>query len=345
MSLIENLAGKLQRHPKRIVFPEGSDPRILQAARRLVARKMAVPVLLGDRRHIKSMAHRLDIDLGGMRMLEPERSEELEPFAAAFVALRQDKGVTLEQAREAMRSTSYFATMMLAAGQADAIVSGATASASSALRPLFQIIPKQEGVQTASSLLVLDMEARNVGIDGVLFLADCGVIPEPTADQLADIAVTTATLAQHLTNAMPRVALLSFSTKGSSNHPALARIREATGKARATARRLGSNFEIEGEMQVDAALDPATAITKGVAGAVAGQANVLIFPDLDSGNIASKLVAILAGANAYGQIITGLSKPAAEISRGASAHDVFGAAAIAGCQAIDRALLYASPRA
>jgi phosphotransacetylase len=186
------------------------------------------------------------------------------------------------------------------------------------------------------------MEARSVGIDGVLFMADCGVIPEPAAHQLADIAVTTATLAHHLTNEVPRVAMLSFSTHGSAQHASLQRVREATELARTTARRVGVPMEIEGEIQVDAALDPATAIAKGVGGAVAGRANVLIFPDLASGNIGSKLVALLAGANAYGQIITGLSKPAAEISRGASAHDVFGAATIVGCQATDRRLLYGS---
>lgn len=340
MSLIETLVGRLQRHPKRFVFAEGSDPRILQAARQVVSRLMGVPVLLGSRPQIKAVAQRLDISLEGMRLVEPERSEDFDGFVDALVRLRQDKGLTPDAARAALRANSTFATMMLATGQVDALISGATASASSALRPLFQIIPRQTGVKTASSMLILDMEERNAGIDGVLFLADCGVLPEPTTEQLADIAVTTATLAHHLTNAVPRVAMLSFSTRGSSAHGSLERVRAATGLARERARQLEVPMEIEGEMQVDAALDPATAITKGIGGPVAGQANVLIFPDLNSGNIASKLVTILAGANAYGQIITGLSKPAAEISRGASAHDILGAAAIVGCQATDRRLLY-----
>lgn len=342
MSLIQNLVGKLQRHPKRFVFPEGADPRILQAARQITTRRMGVPVLLGDRAQIKSMARRLDIALDGMRLVEPERSDELEQFAADFEHLRQGK-VSREEARTLVCSHSYFATMMLANAHADAIVSGATATASSALRPLFQILPKQTGVKTASSLLVLDMEARNVGIDGVLFLADCGVLPEPNVEQLADIAVTTATLAHHLTNTLPRVAMLSFSTKSSTAHPSIARVREATALAREKARLLSVPMEIDGEMQVDAALDPATAIAKNISGPVAGQANVLVFPDLNSANIGSKLVQLLAGANGYGQIITGLSKPAAEISRGASAHDILGAAAIVGCQATDRRLLYGTP--
>ncbi len=340
MSLIDNLVGKLQRHPKRFVFAEGADPRILQAARQVVTRRMGVPILLGERGAIKSLARRLDISLDGMRMIEPERSEEFETLAAAYAGIRRAKGATLEDARTALHGNSTFATMMLATGQVDALISGATVSASSALRPLFQIIPKLEGVKTASSLLIVDMEARDVGISGVLFMADCGVLPEPTAEQLADIAVTTAHVAHHLTDALPRVALLSFSTNRSSSHPSLERIRIATALARERAASLGLALEIEGEMQVDAALDPATALTKAAGGTVAGRANVLIFPDLNSGNIGSKLVQILAGANGYGQIITGLSKPAAEISRGASAHDILGAVAIVGCQAIDHRLLY-----
>ncbi len=341
MALVDSLVAKLQRHPKRFVFAEGSDPRILQAARQVVYRRMGIPLLLGDRRHIKAMAQRLDVSLEGCRLIEPDRSEDLEGFAVELERLRAGKGLKREEARALMRDNAYFATMMLAQGQADALISGATATASSALRPLFQIIPRQPDVKTASSLLILDLEARDVGIDGVLFLADCGVLPEPSVEQLADIAVTTGMLAHHLTNTTPRVAMLSFSTKSSAaQHPSIERVRAATALARDKARARQTPMTIDGEMQVDAALDPATAITKSVGGEVAGKANVLIFPDLNSGNIASKLVQILAGANGYGQIITGLTKPAAEISRGASAHDILGAAAIVGCQATDRRLLF-----
>lgn len=343
MPFVDSLVAKLQRHPKRFVFAEGSDPRILQAARKVVYQRMGIPILLGDRRHIKAMAQRLDVSLEGMRLVEPERSEDFEHFADELERLRAPKGMSREEARTLMRDNAYFATMMLAQGQADALISGATAIAASALRPLFQIIPRQEGVKTASSLLILDLEARDVGIDGVLFLGDCGVLPEPSVEQLADIAVTTATLAHHLTNTVPRVAMLSFSTKSSASHPSLDRVRAATELAREKARARQTPMSIDGEMQVDAALDPATAITKSVGGDVAGRANVLIFPDLNSGNIGSKLVQILAGANGYGQIITGLRKPAAEISRGASAHDILGAAAIVGCQATDQRLLFGAP--
>ena len=343
MPLLPKLVERLQRHPKRVVFPEGADPRILQAARQWVTRRMGAPVLLGERARIKEAAAQLDVTLTGMRLIEPARSEDFDAFAAQFEALRRDKGLKPDEARAAMEDCNYFATMMLAAGQVDALVGGATVSASSALRPLFQIIPRLENVTTASSLMILDWDEQKVGFDGSLFLADCSVIPEPTAEQLADIAISTAMIAHHLTNDLPRVAMLSYASKSDSDHPAIVKIRTATELARANAARAALPLEIDGELQVDAALDPHVAATKKVTGGVAGRANVLIFPDLTSANIGFKLVQVLAGANTFGQIITGLSRPAAEISRGASAHDVFGAAAVVGCQAIDRRLLHGTP--
>ena len=340
MPIVPKLIEKLQRHPKRIVFPEGGDPRILQAARQWVTRRMGAPILLGDRTLIKAAAAKLDINLQGMRIIEPERSEDFETFVTHLEQIRRIKGLKLTEAREAAKNVNYFATLMLVTGQADALISGATSSASSALRPIFQIVPRLTHVETASSLMVLDFDEKKVGSDGSLFLADCAVIPDPTAEQLCDIAISTATIARHLTNEKPRVAMLSYASKSLSNQPSLVKVRQATELARAKAKAAGLEIEIDGELQVDAALDAAVAATKGVTSSVTGRANVLVFPDLNSGNIAFKLVHHLAGANAYGQILTGLSKPAAEISRGASAHDVFGAAAIVACQAIDPQLLY-----
>jgi phosphate acetyltransferase len=340
MPLLPKLIDRLQRHPKRVVFPEGSDPRILQAARQWVTRRMGAPILLGDRKTIKDAAARLTLELKGMRIIEPARSEELEGFATRFDQLRGAKGGGLDEARLAMRDPNYFATMMLASGQADALVGGATVSASSALRPLFQIIPRLQNVRHASSLMILDWDEKQVGSDGSLFLSDCGVIPDPTAEQLCDIALSTAMIASHLTNEIPRVAMLSYATHSKSAHPMLVKVRTATELARARAREASLPMEIEGEIQVDAALDGAVARMKGLDSKVAGRANVLIFPDLNSANIGYKLVQVLAGANSFGQIVTGLARPAAEISRGASAHDVFGAAAVVGCQAIDQRLLY-----
>ncbi len=341
MSLINRLSVRLQNHPKRVVFPEGSDPRIIQAARQFATRGLGVPILLGDRTRIKVNAVRLDIKLDGIKIIEPARSDELDDFVTRFQGLRRFRNLDKQEAADYVANNNYFATLMLATGHADAIVSGATNTASSALRPLFQIIPLQEGVETASSMLILEQEDSRMGIEGALFMSDCGVIPEPTSAQLADIAVTTAGLAWHLTNERPRVAMLAFSSKANKDkHPSIARMKAATSLAKDKARDHDMPVEIDGELQADAALDPFVAEQKEIGGSVAGQANVLVFPDLNSGNIASKMAQIVSGARSYGQIITGLSKPAAEISRGASAHDIFGASVIVAAQAVDKKYLY-----
>ncbi len=341
MSLIHRLSIRLQNHPKRVVFPEGGDPRILQAARQFATRRLGIPILLGDRTQIKENASLLNIRLDGIRVIEPSRSEELDGFCQKFQGLRRFRGMADREALEYVTNNNYFATLMLATGGADAVVSGATLAASSALRPLFQIIPLQDDVKTASSMLILELEESKLGMDGVLFLADCGVIPEPDETQLCDIAVTTASLAHHLTNVRPRVAMLSYSTKASSTkRTSVSKVQAATSLAREKSRRLNLDVDIDGELQADAALDPATAKVKHIEGSVAGRANVLVFPDLNSGNIASKLIQITSGARSYGQILTGLSKPAAEISRGASAHDIFGTTVLVAAQAVDLHLLY-----
>ncbi len=342
MSLIESLTMRLARHPKRVVFPEGADPRILQAARQFATRRLGIPILLGDRTTIKENAAKLDIRLDGIRIIEPSRSDELEGFIQKFQGLRRFKGLDDREVRDYLTNVNYFATMMLATAAADAVVSGATTSASSALRPLFQIIPLQSGMETASSMVILETGNPAIGVDGVLFMADCGVIPEPSAEQLADIAVTTASLAYHLTNQPPRVAMLAYSSKSTSTKvPSIAKVKAATTLAHEKAKRFDLPLHIDGELQVDAALDPHTAEVKKIDGSsVAGKANVLVFPDLNCGNIAMKMVQILAGARNYGQILTGLAKPCAEISRGSSAHDIFGTTVLVAAQAVDRSYLY-----
>ena len=202
-------------------------------------------------------------------------------------------------------------------------------------------MPRQHGVETVSSMLILESEEARFGCEGVLFLADCGVIPEPTAEQLADIAVTTASLAGHLTNTLPKVALLAYSTHSENARLAsVQKVQSATKLAKILARDLGINADIDGELQADAAINPFAALSKGVTGSVAGKASVLVFPDLNSGNIASKMAQFIADIPAYGQILTGLDRPAAEISRGASAHDIFGTAVIVAAQAVDKLFLY-----
>lgn len=341
MPLIAKLAERLKRHPKRVVFPEGSDPRILQAARKFATRGLGIPILIGERSTIKSNAEKLDINLEHIRIIDPSRSDDLEEFVKKFQGLRRFKNMKDQEAESYLENTSYFATMMLATARADAIVSGATSNASSALRPLLQIIPRQVDFGTMSSLNIFDLVDPETAKDRELFLSDCAVIPDPTSEQLCDIAVTTAALRSHLTNSIPRVALLSYTTKSvTSKNPTVAKVKAATEMARQKAHALGIPIEIDGELQVDAALDSAVAQSKGIESPVAGQANVLIFPDLHSANIASKLVNILTRARNYGPILTGLSKPAAEISRGATAGDIFGTAVMVASQAIDHRLLY-----
>jgi len=341
MRFIGNVIEKLQRHPKRVVFPEGEEPRILQAARQFQALRLGAPIVLGDPLKIKAVADDLKISLDGIRLINPATSEDADNFANRFYRVRREKGLRTTEAREAMQQPNYYGAMMLAMHQADGLVSGASHITGSVLRPLFQIVRAAPDIAAASSCMVMEVEDRRIGHNGVLFMADCGVIPEPTVDQLADIAVSTARLARHMLGVKPHVAFLSFSTKGSSAaHPSIGRMQAATAQARNKASHLNLEADFDGELQVDAALDPAIADRKLQDSHVAGRANVLIFPDLNSGNIASKLVGLVGRANCYGQILLGLNRPAADCSRGATAHDILGVAAIVGVQATDYQKLY-----
>lgn len=340
MRFIGGVIEKLQRHPKRVVFPEGTEPRILQAARQFYSLRLGAPILLGDRTAIKEAAAQLNVSLEGVRIINPETSEDLDSFAQRYELLRRYKGVKVTEAREAMSNANYYGAMMVAMHQADGFISGASEITGSTLRPLFQIIKVAPQATTASSCMIMEVEDTRFGEGGVMFLADCGVIPEPTVDQLADIAVSTAALSKQLLGVRPRVALLSYSTKGSATHPSIGRVQAATALAKQKAAQRGLEAEFDGELQVDAALIPEIANRKVPESKVAGRANVLIFPDLNSGNIASKLVQHVTRANAYGQILLGLDRPAADVSRGSSAHDILGVAAIVGLQSIAYAELY-----
>jgi phosphate acetyltransferase len=340
MRFIGSVIEKLQRHPKRVVFPEGTEPRVLQAARQFHSLRLGAPILLGDRTQIKDIAQALNISLQGIRIINPAESEDLNNFAHRFEMLRRSKGMKAFEAREAMLQPNYFGAMMVAMHQADGFISGTNQSSGSVLRPLFQIIKVAPNAATASSCQVMEVEDTRFGENGVLLMGDCGVIPDPTVDQLADIAVSTAQLARQLLGVRPRVALLSFSTKGSATHPSIGKVQAASALAAKKALEKNVDAEFDGELQVDAALVPEIAARKLPESKVAGHANVLIFPDLNSGNIASKLVRHIARANAYGQILLGLDRPAADVSRGSSAHDILGVAAIVGLQSIAYGDLY-----
>ncbi|HTJ00266.1 MAG TPA: phosphate acyltransferase [Dongiaceae bacterium] len=340
MRFIGTVIEKLQRHPKRIVFPEGTEPRVLQAARQFHSLRLGVPILLGDRAQIKQVAADLNLSLEGIRIINPAESEDLDNFVHRFALLRRNKGIRDREAREAMLKVNYFGAMMVAMHQADGLVSGTSEISGGVLRPLFQIIKVAPQATTASSCQVMEVEDTRFGEKGVLFMGDCGVIPEPTVEQLADIAVSTAQLSRQLLGVRPRVALLSYSTKGSATHPSIGRVQAATVLAQQKAQQKNLEADFDGELQVDAALVPEIATRKLPDSKVAGRANVLIFPDLNSGNIASKLVRHISRANAYGQILLGMDRPAADVSRGSNAHDILGVAAIVGVQSVEYNKLY-----
>jgi phosphate acetyltransferase len=340
MRFISNIIEKLQRHPKRVVFPEGAEPRVLQAARQFYSLRLGAPILLGDRTQIKEAAAQLNVSLQGVRIINPSESEELPAFVKRYELLRRFKGVQTSDARETMLNPNYFGAMMVAMHQADGFISGTRESSGSVLRPLFQIVKVAPEHTTASSCMVMEVEDTRFGHEGVLFMADCGVIPEPSVEQLSDIAVSTARLAHQLLGTKPRVALLSYSTKGSATHPSIGKVQAATALAQKKAADTSLEADFDGELQVDAALVPEIATRKLPESHVAGRANVLVFPDLNAGNIASKLVQHLAKAHAYGQILLGLDRPAADVSRGANAHDILGVAAIVSLQSIAYNELY-----
>ena len=313
MSLIKKLSARLQNHPKRIVYPEGADPRILQAARQFSTRKLGVPILLGKREKISEIAASIDVRLDGMKIIDPVSSDDFGELCRLMKAFPRFKALDDDGIRNLVSNPNYYSTLMVASGRADAMLAGATTVSSGALRPIFQIIPLQKGFKTASSIMILSTGRPEIGADGDLFLADCGVIPEPDERQLCDIALTTGMLANQLTLQTPRIAMLSFSSKASTSaHPSVVKVKAATALAHDKAKRDMLDMEVDGELQIDAALSPEVARLKHISSSVAGKANVLIFPDLDSGNIASKMIRVLApDIECYGQILTGLTKPAA----------------------------------
>ena len=340
MSLISRLSARLQNHPKRIVFPEGEDCRIISAARMFAANKLGVPILIGSRGKIEAQAKEMGISLENVRIFEIEKSDDFPELLKIFGGMPKFRHLGSSELSQFLKNPNYFATLMLATGRADAMVSGATQPLASTLRPVFQVISLQKGFKTASSMMIAETGNKKLGSDGVLFLADCGVIPEPTQEQLAEIAITTAKLANHLTGAVSKVAMLSFVTKLQvAKMNSVLKVKAATALAHQRAQAELCDIEIDGELQLDSALNPVAAKARGINSSVAGKANVLIFPDLSSGNISSKFLS-LVGCRTYGQILTGLVKPVAKIPRSALTEDIFGAAVIVAAQSVDMKYLY-----
>jgi len=340
MKFIESIFQKLRKHPKRVVFPEGTEPRVLAAAAEFVHLGLGIGVLLGKRDAIEAAAEQAKVSLNKIHIIDPETAEDLPLFIKRLGNLTRYKGIADADAFKIVTNPNYFGALMLQNGQVDGLVGGAASNSGSILRPLFQLIKPLPGIKSISSCVVLRVPNTDHGEQGVFAFGDCGVIPNPTVDQLATIALESARLFRQLTGGIPRVAMLSYSTKGSAQTQDTEKIVAATALARQLFFEKDQSGEIDGELQVDTALIQEIAEIKAPGSTVAGHANVLIFPDLNSGNIAVKLVHRLTGAEAYGQILLGLEKPAADLSRGASVHEIVGVAAIVSMQAIEYRRLY-----
>lgn len=337
---IESVFEKLKRHPKRIVFPEGTEPTVLRAAREFARLKLGTPILLGKRPDVEAAASKEGVKLDHIGVVDPATSSEMENFIPRLEKLKRFRDMPTAQARETLLMPNYFAAMMVQHNLVDGLVVGASLTPTSTLRPLINLIKPLPGETMISSCQMLDLSNKRYGERGVIFFADCAVIPEPTVEQLAQIGIQTGNVCRQLTGNKPRIAYVSFSNKGGSQVPSVQKIAAAAALAKQRAMDHGLEMEIDGEMQADTALVPDLATLKATDSLVAGKANVLIFPDLNSANIASKLVKYLAGAEAYGQILLGLSKPCADLSRGATDEEILGVAATVGLQAIRYRELY-----
>ena len=327
MGFIDVIKEKARADKKTIVLPESEDRRVLEATETILKEGLANVVLIGNEEQIKKDA--ADLDISGATIVDPATSDKTQAYIDKLVELRQKKGMTQEQAKDIMlNQRTYYGVMMVKMGDADGMVSGACHSTADTLRPSLQILKTKPGTKLVSAFFLMEVPNCEYGETGTFVFADCGLNQNPTPDELAAIAVSSAESFKMLVGKEPKVAMLSHSTKGSAKHADVDKVVEAVKIAKETA----PDLMLDGELQLDAAIVPSVGASKAPGSQVAGQANVLIFPDLDAGNIGYKLVQRLAKAEAFGPMTQGIAAPVNDLSRGCSASDIVGVAAITAVQ-------------